>query len=31
MPITILHTESFFGWGGQENRILNECIGIQKL
>jgi glycosyltransferase involved in cell wall biosynthesis len=31
MPIRVLHTESSPGWGGQENRILNECIGIQKL
>lgn len=31
MSITILHTESSPGWGGQENRILNECIGLKKL
>jgi glycosyltransferase involved in cell wall biosynthesis len=24
----ILHTESSTGWGGQENRTLNECIGL---
>ncbi|MGC8937863.1 MAG: glycosyltransferase family 4 protein [Thermodesulfovibrio sp.] len=31
MFIKILHTESSPGWGGQENRILNESIGLQKL
>ncbi len=31
MSLRVLHTESSPGWGGQENRILNECIGIQKL
>lgn len=31
MPLTVLHTESSPGWGGQENRILNESIGLQKL
>lgn len=31
MQITVLHTESSPGWGGQENRILNEAIGIRKL
>ncbi|MEM2661460.1 MAG: glycosyltransferase family 4 protein [Nitrososphaeria archaeon] len=31
MTLKVLHTESSPGWGGQENRILNECIGIQKL
>ncbi len=29
--ITILHTESSTGWGGQENRTLQECIGLKKL
>lgn len=29
--LTILHTESSTGWGGQENRILKECIGLKKL
>ena len=29
--LTILHTESSTGWGGQENRILQECIGLKKL
>jgi glycosyltransferase involved in cell wall biosynthesis len=28
---TILHTESSKGWGGQENRTLQESIGIRKL
>lgn len=27
----ILHTESSQGWGGQENRIYNEALGINKL
>lgn len=31
MAITILHTESSKGWGGQENRILKESIGLKKL
>ncbi len=30
MPFTILHTESSKGWGGQENRTLNESIGIRR-
>lgn len=29
MSYTILHTESSPGWGGQENRILKESIGLQ--
>jgi len=29
--ITVLHTESSTGWGGQENRTLRECIGIRDL
>jgi len=29
--VKILHTESSFGWGGQEIRILNESLGMQKL
>ena len=29
--LTILHTESSTGWGGQENRTLQECIGLKKL
>ena len=29
--ITVLHTESSTGWGGQENRILKESIGLKKL
>ncbi len=31
MTLKVLHTESSPGWGGQENRILNECRGIEKL
>jgi glycosyltransferase involved in cell wall biosynthesis len=27
----ILHTESSKGWGGQENRTLNEMIGLREL
>jgi glycosyltransferase involved in cell wall biosynthesis len=29
--LTILHTESSTGWGGQENRTLQESIGLRKL
>lgn len=29
--LTILHTESSLGWGGQENRTLHECIGMKRL
>ena len=29
--LTILHTESSVGWGGQENRTLHECAGLKKL
>jgi glycosyltransferase involved in cell wall biosynthesis len=29
--LKILHTESSKGWGGQENRILHESIGLRKL
>ncbi len=29
--LTILHTESSLGLGGQEFRILNECVGMQAL
>lgn len=28
--LTILHTESSKGWGGQENRTLNEAIGLTR-
>ncbi|PWB55436.1 MAG: glycosyltransferase family 1 protein [Nitrosomonadales bacterium] len=28
---TVMHTESSMGWGGQENRTLNEAIGLRKL
>jgi len=31
MPFTILHTESSEGWGGQENRTLQESIGLKRL
>lgn len=31
MKFTILHTESSTAWGGQENRILNEAVGIKSL
>lgn len=29
--LTVLHTESSAGWGGQENRTLNECLGLKRL
>lgn len=29
--LTILHTESSTGWGGQENRTLQESIGLKRL
>lgn len=29
--LTVLHTESSKGWGGQENRTLQESIGLKKL
>src|SRR5271157_2654221 len=29
--ISVLHTESSKGWGGQENRTLKEAIGLKKL
>lgn len=28
--LTILHTEASMGWGGQEIRILNEMLGMQR-
>lgn len=28
--LTILHTESSSGWGGQENRTLHECLGLKR-
>ncbi|MBI5874722.1 MAG: glycosyltransferase family 4 protein [Deltaproteobacteria bacterium] len=31
MALTILHTESSKGWGGQENRTLKESIGLKKM
>jgi glycosyltransferase involved in cell wall biosynthesis len=30
-PFTVLHTESSTAWGGQENRILHESIGLRSL
>lgn len=29
--LTVLHTESSLGWGGQENRTLYECLGLSAL
>ncbi len=29
--LTILHTESSLGWGGQENRTLQECVWLKRL
>lgn len=26
----VFHTESSLGWGGQENRTLNECLGLRS-
>jgi glycosyltransferase involved in cell wall biosynthesis len=31
MPLRILHTESSLGWGGQENRTLNEMLAMREL
>ncbi len=31
MKITVLHTESSTGWGGQETRTFHESIGMKKL
>lgn len=31
IPLTILHTESSKGWGGQENRTLKEAVGLKKM
>ena len=28
---TLLHTESSKGWGGQENRIIKESLGVKRL
>jgi hypothetical protein len=28
--ITILHTESSLGWGGQERRIMRELLGLSR-
>lgn len=30
-PLTILHTESSLGWGGQENRTLNEMLTMREM
>ncbi|HXN15085.1 MAG TPA: glycosyltransferase family 4 protein, partial [Usitatibacter sp.] len=29
-PLRILHTESSFGWGGQEIRVLTEARGVAR-
>ncbi len=29
--LTILHTESSKGWGGQESRTIHECVGLKRL
>jgi len=29
--LTVLHTESSLGWGGQENRTLQECVWLKRL
>jgi glycosyltransferase involved in cell wall biosynthesis len=29
--LTVLHTESSLGWGGQENRTLNELLAMREL
>jgi glycosyltransferase involved in cell wall biosynthesis len=29
LPLSVLHTESSCGWGGQEIRVLNEATGMQ--
>jgi len=29
-PLTIVHSESSIGWGGQELRILTEAVGLQQ-
>ncbi|MBI5902491.1 MAG: glycosyltransferase family 4 protein [Deltaproteobacteria bacterium] len=29
--LTIMHSESSLGWGGQENRTLHECLGLKRL
>lgn len=29
--LTIMHSESSLGWGGQENRTLHECMGLKRL
>ena len=30
LPLSVLHTESSCGWGGQEIRVLNEATGMQS-
>jgi glycosyltransferase involved in cell wall biosynthesis len=30
-PLRILHSESSLGWGGQENRILNEMFALREM
>lgn len=29
--LTVMHTESSEGWGGQENRTIMECVGLKRL
>jgi glycosyltransferase involved in cell wall biosynthesis len=31
VSLIVLHTESSLGWGGQENRTLNEMLGLREL
>ena len=31
LPLRVLHTESSLGWGGQENRTLNEMRAMREL
>jgi len=31
VPLTILHCESSLGWGGQENRTLNELLAVREI
>lgn len=30
MKLNILHTETLKNWGGQQNRVLSECIGLNR-
>jgi hypothetical protein len=29
--VNILHTETLKGWGGQQNKVLKECIALREL